>query len=406
MLRTLYILLVCYLPIVEPFIPKTDFGAGMPDIGATRLLSYLIVLTFLFISAIKLKARFYNTWIVFLAAYSIYVIASVAWSNHYSYNVTLIQAFFNTVLMPLIIAVIALNLFETQKNIDFYVKNLIIASVILSVIAIFQIIFGNAMVGGFRRSMATFSNPNALAIFLVLVIPCLNYAMDKGLINRKLGWAILVLIILGLITTVSRKGIVTGAIAFFLYYMLKKNYQKALFIGILAILLVGVFSQARFVSVRFESRFMKHSFEKKASHREIGLRMFRSSPLFGLGYKGYYENYGDFKGEPGRKYDPHNIFITALTDYGLVGFTLLMCIFIYPLLYSIKIILSGKKGDENSAFEMAVICITTVIPLMINGFFAGRLLFKPDIMFILYTQIIFVFQRDRLQFSEKKTLDA
>jgi O-antigen ligase len=134
--------------------------------------------------------------------------------------------------------------------------------------------------------------------------------------------------------------------------------------------------------------------------------MFRSSPLFGLGYKGYYENYGDFKGEPGRKYDPHNIFITALTDYGLVGFTLLMCIFIYPLLYSIKIILSGKKGDENSAFEMAVICITTVIPLMINGFFAGRLLFKPDIMFILYTQIIFVFQRDRLQFSEKKTLDA
>jgi O-antigen ligase len=349
----------------------------------------------------------HNTWIVFLAAYSIVVVASIAWSNHYSYNVTLIQSLFSTVGMPLIIAIIALNLFETQENIDFYVKNLIIASVILSLIAIFQIIFGSTMVGGFKRSMATFGNPNALAIFLVLVIPCLNYALDKRLVNKKLGWAILILLIVALITTVSRKGIISGAIAFFLYFVLKKNYRKAIFLGIAAVILFGIFSQVHFVSVRFESEFMEHSFEKKASHREIGMRMFLSNPIIGLGYKGYYENYGDYIGEYGKKYDPHNIFVSALTDYGLVGFTLFMGIFLYPLLYSLKIILKERKEEgDNSLFDMAVICITSVIPLMLNGFFSGRLFFKPVILFILYTQISFVFQTGYLKSLKKKKLDA
>ena len=67
---------------------------------------------------------------------------------------------------------------------------------------------------------------------------------------------------------------------------------------------------------------------------------------------------------------------------------------------------SVRNDDVNSAFDMAVICITTVIPLMLNGFFAGRLFFKPEIMFILYTQIIFVFQSEHLQSMKKKMLDA
>jgi O-antigen ligase len=126
-----------------------------------------------------------------------------------------------------------------------------------------------------------------------------------------------------------------------------------------------------------------------------------------LGYKGYYENYGDYIGEYGKKYDPHNIFVSALTDYGLVGFTLFMGIFLYPLLYSLKIILKERKEEgDNSLFDMAVICITSVIPLMLNGFFSGRLFFKPVILFILYTQISFVFQTGYLKSLKKKKLDA
>jgi O-antigen ligase len=407
MLKTLYILLVCYLPIVEPFIPKTKFGAGMPDIGATRLLSYFLVLTFLFLSAIRFRIKLYNKWIIILATYSIFVVASVSWSNYYAYNVTLIQFFFNTLIMPLIIAVIAFNLFETDANIDFYIKHLLIAAAILSFIAILQSILGSSIVGGFRRSVATFENPNALAIFLVLAIPCLNYATDKRLFNQNLMWLIMALIIAAVIATVSRKGIITGTMAFFLYYVLRRNYRKALVIGITALILAGIFSQVKFISVRFESKFMEHSLEKKASHREIGMRMFATSPIIGHGYRGYYEQYGDYIGQPGRKYDPHNIFISALTSYGLIGFIFFLGVFIYPVYYSLKIILKkGKKDFEGQAYDMAIICITTIIPFMINGFYSGRLFYKPVMLFILYTQIVFVFQNSGFKKNNKEKVNA
>ena len=184
MMKNLYILLVCYMPILDDYLPRTNFGPGIPDVGPVRFFSYLILFAFGIETAIKKQNKFYSKWIVIISIFSIIILASVSWSN-YSYSPTVIQDIFNSVLIPLMIAIIGSNIFLEKENTDAYIKNIMVASFILSLINIYQLIFGNSMVSGDLRSTGTLGNPNASAIFLVLSIPCLIYAVEEKIVSRK-----------------------------------------------------------------------------------------------------------------------------------------------------------------------------------------------------------------------------
>ena len=129
------------MPILDNYLPKTDFGPGIPDIGPVRLFSYLLVIAFGIETAIKKQTKFFSKWIGIISVFSIIVLASVSWSN-YSYTTAVIQDIFNAVMIPLIIVIIGLNLFAESDNIDAYIKNLLVAAFILSLISIYQMLFG------------------------------------------------------------------------------------------------------------------------------------------------------------------------------------------------------------------------------------------------------------------------
>ena len=134
-----------------------------------------------------------------------------------------------------------------------------------------------------------------------------------------------------------------------------------------------------------------------------GFKMFQEKPLFGNGYEGYYQRFGEFfRFSWSRKYDAHNEFITALANYGVVGFSFFVLIFLYPLNYARKILKRYRRGQLLSRFRknMAVICISTVIPFMLNASYAGTVFSKVVVVYILYVHISFVFFSDENEIEE------
>lgn len=402
MVRTLYILLVCYMPIIGKYLPSTNFGSGIPDLGPVRMTSYLLIFIFVFESVVVKQTKVFSKWIFFISLYLIFVLASVSWSK-YSYTFGVINDIFNTVMIPLIIAIIAINLFSKSKNnIDAYIKNIIITSFILSLMSLSQMFLGGLglfpTLGAEGRSTATFANPNILAIFLVLTIPCLIYAIEEKMIPRIFGRVLVASTVGGIICTVSRKGMITCILAFSIYYFLKGKFKQNIAIVFVVLVLLVILSGIPVVSERFSQDRLDKQVTGKWAMAYAGIQMFKKSPLIGLGYKGYYENFGKyFPWSPKHKYDAHNMYITNLANFGIVGFILFLGILLYPIFVSKKIIRQGRIAHniENDVYNLAIICISSVIPYMVNGFWGGGVFHNFSILILLYTNIALVFAIDQ-----------
>ena len=115
--------------------------------------------------------------------------------------------------------------------------------------------------------------------------------------------------------------------------------------------------------------------------------MFLDNPVIGLGYRGYYENFGRyFPHAATRKYSAHNIYITALVNYGMVGFIPFLAIFFIPLVASVKILfLKRRVGASQYNKDMALICFLTLVPFMLCGVYAGGLFYNYRVLYILYS---------------------
>jgi len=180
MILRLYILLICYIPIIEIYLPSTSFGAGIPDIGPVRFISYVMVMVFLLnVAATKKNIPLNNKWSINLLCFSILVMLSVGWSKE-PFNVATIAAIFDSVYVPFFISLIAFDIFKEKGNVDRFVKNLCIAVFFLSLISMYMMIFtsqSNVSEGEIFRSagFGKLGNSNGLAIFLVMAIPCILY---------------------------------------------------------------------------------------------------------------------------------------------------------------------------------------------------------------------------------------
>jgi len=250
------------------------------------------------------------------------------------------------------------------------------------------------------RAAGTYGNPNRLAIAIVLTIPCLIYAMEKKIISEKIGWIYSVSVVTGIICTVSRKGIIAMVLCYMLYYFLRKNYRRVVTLLIVFAMLAAVVSGYSVVTQRFEKEEFLHQLGVKWEMTKAGGRMFATSPLVGLGYKGYYQNFGRFFPNAFKeKYDAHNIFITAIANYGLLGIFPFLMIFLYPLMKAIRILRRHDPRSRNiHSVNMAILCLTTVIPFMVMGWYAGGLFYSYYAVALLYTNVSMVLAYD----SEKK----
>lgn len=377
------------------FVPSIRFGQGVPDIDVKRIFMYILIIAFIIeISITKARITDLSKWFAILFIFYLIVIASISWSNFYSYDLETLQMLFDKIFNPLFIAFLAHYIFRNKHNVDLYIKNIFIFAGILSLISIFKMLLalGSGYVVFRSGAGGEFANPNALAICLTLFIPCILYGVENKIIPRALGWMVTVSVVAGVLCTVSRKGIVAMALAFFIILIFKKQVKKIVVLLILFTAFIPLLLSFSVFSNRFNKEELQYQLEGKAFMAEAGLHMFKRSPLIGHGYKGYHHLWSEyFPNSRHDRYDAHNIYVTALVSYGILGFIPFIGIFICPLLFSLKII--RRKNSVLSyhySKQMAIICIASVVPFMVSGWFAGGLFYSTIIISFLYSQIAFV----------------
>lgn len=384
----IFIALLCYTPIIGKFIPATNFGAGIPEMDPLRVLAYLLVMVFAFEHSVAGQTSVLHRWLVIICVYALVVSLSPLWSQAYTYSTVVLQELFNTVILPVLLAAIALVLFRSGEVVRRYCFHLTVASIILSVIALVQFVQGSSIIHGQARSMATFNNPNLLAVYLVLSLAVVLYATDTNKIGRKLAYLAQLLIVLAMFTTVSRKGLGTMAIAFIFYYWATERMRNlaimAILVAVVAVFAVGL-SQ---FSSRFTGDELDRQFEGKARMAMAGVEMFGDSPIIGLGYKGYYENFGVYLPGAGRdKYDAHNEYVTALANFGLIGFIPFMAVFLYPLAWGWRRLRSLPPPAIREDRLRILVGLISLVTFMMSQYYAGHLFYQTMAVFLLYANI-------------------
>jgi O-antigen ligase len=368
------------------FLPKTSFGAGIPDLDAFRIASYFLLLGSMFHWSIKKDIKLFNRWIFVLAIFYIIVFASVTWSN-FSYDKNILRNLFDGSFIPFFIALLSINLFQKENNTKIYIQNIIIAASILALISVGQLALAISTGSSDMRAVGTFTNPNRMAIILVLSIPCLLHAKEHYLMPKFFIWFANISIVAGVICSVSRKGIITMILCFGLYQLLKKRYKQFLYLIIACFVVAVSLSSFTIISGRFETIEISSAFETKWKMTHAGLKMFVNDPVYGLGYEGYKDNYNKyFPFSSQRRYDAHNMFITALANYGIIGVAPFMAIFLLPLIRSYKTVRKKKDNDDHFS-NMAIICLCSVVPFMINGWFQGGLFYSSVEISLFYSNV-------------------
>lgn len=384
----LLVALLCYTPILGNFIPTTNFGAGIPDLDPLRVLAYLLVMAFLAEVSVYGGVSFLHRWLGIVFSYVAIVCASPLWSKFYTYDTVVVQELFNAVFLPAVIAGIAIVLFRDARVVQRYCLNVTIASIILSLISLAQFARGTSIIHGQSRSMATFDNPNLLAIYLVLSLAVVLYGTNTGKVSRRLGQLAQLLLVLAMFTTVSRKGMATMIVTFGVFFVAARQYRQLL-VGAIVLTVLGMIAAGiSQISTRFTGAEIERQIEGKAMMAMAGLEMFADKPIIGHGYKGYYQNFGKYLPNAGRdKYDAHNEYVTALANFGVLGFIPFILIFIWPLSWAWKRLRRLDPRTSAEARPRLLVGILSILTFMLNQFYAGHLFYSNLAVFLLYGNI-------------------
>lgn len=407
MLIKAYILFVCYVPMLFSLLPKVG-----EDINVVWLVFFMLPLGILSHAVIKQRLKFLNLWIFILAYFSLVVCASILWSSFRSYDLYTVKRLFGHLFVPIIVSIGAFNLFSEKANIHSFARHISYSALILSAINIYQFISRSGhqaqieiaryakehsqyeisrFAVEYSRVSATFDNSNALAIFLCLTFPIILYCWNKRLFSGMMSNILMIAVAAGIATTGSRKGIVSLALSVALYCFMARKFKQLLFIGIIAVTLGGFVAGRSQVLQRFDEQKVQEEIGARWGAASLGLKMFAESPLIGLGYQGYFDNTLGYRGTKiGRRGDAHNVYVTILANFGLLGFLPYIAVLFYPLIVSIRRFLRASgKGEVNHSREMATISISALIPFIISAWFAGGLLDNWQALNLLYTIIMF-----------------
>jgi len=196
----------------------------------------------------------------------------------------------------------------------------------------------------FLRPYGTFSHPNVLAGYLVVVL-ALILGTD---VNQKWGkwlrWLAIVFGGLALFFTFSRLAWITGFLIFFYWLIVQKKWLLT-FLIILFLFLVSGSVQARF---RTLATFESESWQKRQELNIAAWEMIKAHPLFGVGLGNFLVELPKYHQEQGavRFLQPaHNLYLMITSETGLVG----LSFFLAFLLATFKRLL--KKQFSNLAMK-------------------------------------------------------
>lgn len=178
---------------------------------------------------------------------------------------------------------------------------------------------------------------NYLATFFIFLIPIsmgLFFYKKNTLANKFYLFVCLILMIIGLITTSSKGGLIIFAFVILIFSILifRKKPIKVLAIITFLILIIVFHPMSNFILNKFQTFFSNYPQSVMGRTRifDIAIKTFSTHPIIGggLGSFNYYMKQFLGPAQAGSTYKVHNEYLHILAEMGSIGLTLLLSLFI------------------------------------------------------------------------------
>lgn len=180
----------------------------------------------------------------------------------------------------------------------------------------------------FLRPYATFSHPNVLAGFLVLLLPFLFFALSGARPRWALGLLVSAIVFgtIALFLTLSRVALLLWFILIFGLLLRKSINTKIqkMVLGVLLLLSLGLFLFTPLGQRFFESSTSEVAVTDRLQLLQAAIAMLSISPIFGVGPLHFLVHVSEFSVPTKNLFATlqpvHNVYALLLSELGLVGF--------------------------------------------------------------------------------------
>lgn len=302
----------------------------------------------------------YLRWIVFFAIWSL---SSIIWAT----DKDIVFFYFIWYLQAVLLAFSIGTSINDISDIEFVLKCIVVGSTLLSIRTLYGISLSSF--GTFRLGDSIGSNPNELALKASLgCIIAFRYFHEEK--KRRYKILYLVAIIIPLIVVLfseSRKGILMVFIALFIYSIINSSNQikflRNTLMAIIGVMIVYyLMMHIEFFYNSFGRRFMLlfnifdegayvgNSIGNRLNAVELGMNAFIRKPIIGFGL-------GNFMVATGLRGYSHNNYIQILVDLGIVGIVLYYTFYIKNLFGMITTIKYNRSLTSMLLSMMLVIIV-------------------------------------------------
>lgn len=353
-------------------------------IGVVAVLS--LVITKLFHSDLRLSRAPQGKWILALTG-------GVLLSSIMSSNPTAsLELFGDAFIKMLIMYGLLVHLVTTKAQSVRLNLALALCTVGLALLAIYVRSSGLATIEGNRAAIVgLLSDPNDLALLLLVYVPLFaELSLGSRGISR-LGWGLLLAILVaGVFVTVSRGGALglMAALAF-TFYDRGSLSLRIFLVPAIAAVVIGMLLLAG-VNDRESGAYKHGELDESAQGRldmwASGMRMTLHNPVFGVGFGQFPDNFQSYARAPvvwGQR-DAHNSFIKAAAETGLVGFIPFMAL----VVLTFRVAYHRRKADEPEDTPMERAVRRSLFPSMVGFCVAAFFLSQcwSWFLFILFAQ--------------------
>lgn len=235
----------------------------------------------------------------------------------------------------------------------------------------------------FYRTVSTFLDPNFLGIFLVLSM--MSFTLQpKPIIGEKVNFLFFLVLYLALMTTFSRSAYLMFLATFLSLALLKKSLKMIIVTISLSLGLILALTVYQITIAQPHNINRQQSAEYRLGSWEMGINLFKSAPVFGIGYNSYkyalrqYQLAPEtiFQGHGGSSNDSSLLFVAATT--GVVGLAA------YLTFLGI-IIFAAFKNYLNGNQNAGIACLSGLTGLTACSFFVNALFYPWSLVWLMST---------------------
>lgn len=243
-------------------------------------------------------------------------------------------------LRMILLGLLVLDLANSQKRIDWLIKAVVIGGLVAASLVLNQYYNEHAVRAGDEIA----GGVNGTAALLVLIVQFAFYLIrsQAGRFWRWLGVVYITMAIVAVLVTFSRTSYVLLSLVLAINYWETIKNRKLflpLIFTVIALVIIGrnllpqdvIDFRVKTMFPYFQQTFSKSGEETSARGFawRVGLAMFRSNPLWGVGYGSFNDAYRDYRTDVtntvirmGSRRSAHNVYIAFLAELGMFGLIL------------------------------------------------------------------------------------